>query len=211
CFMRVTESLESQKKRVKSCFFEFLKMRYLLDKSYGIYLGRNYYVPLQQIQDYINSLLLIDLFSVWEMAVDFIFESKDIQKPKNSKNKMSILKEQNILLQADYISWYTDWRNNIAHRTKRVEYYILNQAVKDIRKQLIEWDLYIDLPFCQYTNNESEKIFKTGVKIKDIIILEYFIKFEDQSGGMSTGWSETINLSFEDYLKSAKFNKHSTT
>jgi hypothetical protein len=148
--------------------------------------------------------LLIDLFSVWKLALNYVLEKNSIPNKRNLEMRMDALKKKNLLLQAEYIKWYTDWRNDIAHNNKRVEYYILNQAVDDIKKQLIAWDLFLDLPFHAYTYCESEKIFKTGVRIKDIVILEYFIKFEDQPGGMSTGWSETVNLSFNDYLESPK-------
>jgi hypothetical protein len=179
-------------------------MRFFLEKSFGMWLGKDYYVPIKEIPDYINSLLLIDLFSVWKLALNFVIEKHSIPKGDKLEIRMNALKKKNLLLQAEYIKWYTDWRNDIAHYNKRVEYYILNQAIDDIKKQLIAWDLFPDLPFRAYTYSESERIFKTGVKIENIIILEYLIKFEDQPGSRSTGWSEIVNLSFVDYLDSTK-------
>jgi hypothetical protein len=199
--METTDSLEKKKILVQSRFFEFIKMRYLLEKGFGLHLGRNVYVPLQQVSDYINSLLLVDLFSVWGIAVDFIFESRKISNPNALKKQMNVLKENGLLLQADYIKWYIDMRNEIAHKSRKVEFHILNQALDDIKKQLITWGIIPDYKFGQYIINVSDKVYRTGVSIDDIVIIEYKIEFQDQPSGISTSWGETVNLNYEDFSK----------
>jgi hypothetical protein len=204
--MGSTKSIEEKKLIIQSMFFEYLKMRYVLENGFGLHLGRNVYVPLQQISDYVNSLLMVDLFSVWEVVVNYMFESKKIPKPEKSKDKMNVLKDNGLLLQAEYIKWYVDWRNDIAHRSEKAELHILNQAFNDVKKQLVCWDIISDYQVGKYIIEAPERIYRMGVSLDGIIIIEYKIEFQDQPCGLTTSYGESVNLSFDEYLKKSGKN-----
>lgn len=193
--------MTNQKHEIESAFFEFLKIKTFLENGMGMRLGSHHYVPLQIIPLYINSLLIIDLFSVWELAVNYVFEINGHTNPKNSKRRMKILEENGLIENAGYIKWYIDWRNDVAHRLKKVEFFEINQATNDVQKQLVAWKFFTDFSIRIYYVNEDQNNYKIGVKINSNPILEYIINFTEQPEGLATGWSETVNLSLDDYLK----------
>ncbi|MCJ7447602.1 MAG: hypothetical protein MUO72_07915 [Bacteroidales bacterium] len=193
--------MTNKKHDIESAFFEFLKMKTFLENGMGMRLGSFHYVPLQIIPHYINSLLIIDLFSVWESAVNYFFEENGLTNPNSSKKRMKILEEKKLIENAAYIKWYIDWRNDVAHHLRKVELFELQQATNDVQKQMVAWKLIRNISFGFLYRKEDENNYKIGVRINSDPILEYTIKFTEQPGGLLTGWSETANLSLDDYLK----------
>lgn len=196
-----TDSTENSKKIIEYRFFEFQKMRTFLEKGFGVHLGRDHYVPFQIVPDYINSLLLVDLLSIWELAVDYILKKNGLVKVGSSERNIKLIEEKGFLLQPRYIKWYTTLRNDVAHRNSKIELYKVAQATEDIKNQLVSWNLITDLRFSQFTLDYKNDKFETGVRIDIVVILKYSVEFKLLPAGMSKGWSETVNLNFEEYLK----------
>jgi hypothetical protein len=194
------QELEISKHKIQSQFFEYLKMRKFFERSFYIRLGENRFVPFQIISDYIYSLLLIDLFSVCDLAINYVLMKNGYEKSRNSKKKIIFLEENNLIQQAAYIKWYKEWRNDVAHHLKKISYSELSQATEDIRKQLIAWEIFFDKQFDLFFENELPENYKMGVRIDKIRILEYSILFINQPVGLSPAWSETINLNIDSYL-----------
>jgi len=193
--------MTSKKRETESTFFEFWKMKTFLEIGVGIFVGDFRHVPIEIVKRYIHSQLLIDLFSVFELAINEVFNINGLEKPSRRKFYMTKLEENNLLISKPYIEWYLDWRNDAAHRRRKLEWSELNQAFEDIKKQLLAWKLIRDFDIRRYYVNESQDLYLIGARINETPILEYKIEFINQPTGMSPSWSETVNLSLNDYLK----------
>jgi len=186
---------------LQSRFFEFLKRRTLLEKNFCIALGRGYYLPLFEIPEAINSLLLVDLMGVWEEIIKYIFKLNNLIYISNGKQRMQQLTDLGLIEQPKYIAWYTDMRNDIAHRNARIDYSHLNQALNDIKNQLILWEIFWDYNITGYVENLENGIFNTGVRMDDIKILEYHAAFTKGENSNGVGWSKIIDLQYDEFKK----------
>ena len=188
------------KEDIDSLFFEFQKMYAFLQLGVGMHLGNFRFVPIQPAQNYVYSILLVDLFSIVDNALVKLFEREGLDPNMKLETRMLELEEKGLILNAPYFKWYKSWRNEIAHRNRKIEYFELNQAYEDVQKQLVFWKMVTDLKFSHYHREIDQDIVLIGSRIGDIPILEYRVRYIDQPLGKSPSWNVTINLSLIEFL-----------
>jgi hypothetical protein len=192
----------SKKNQIESKFFEFWKMKAFLEIGVGISVGKYQFAPIDVVSRYVNSQLLIDLFPVFELSVQEIFLINNLKLPEKKKYNLDVLNNNKLLINKPYVNWYIDWRNEVAHEGRKVEWSELNQAFEDIKEQLISWKLLRDFDIKRHYATEFPNVYKVGSRIKEIPILEYRVEFTNQPCGICPSWTKTIDLNLNDYLRS---------
>jgi len=193
---------------IESSLFEFLKRKAFLQMGVGIRIDAFQYAPLQDAQESIYSLLLIDLFNIFDEGIEQVFGANNL-KDERRKSRFRILRERNFIEDntAKYLLWYRDWRNNAAHRFKLIQYHELEQATTDIQKQLRAWHLINPVwHMNHYWEKISETPYKIGSRIDRIPILSYDVNYYGDPPTPShptkaSSIGKTIDLSLEDYLQ----------
>ena len=192
----------ASKNSVQSIFFEFLKRKAFLEIGIGVQIEKFQYVPIQEAQDTIYSLLLIDLYSVFDAAVDNVF-SNNRYKDEKDKSRLSILIEKGHIddNRANYLKWYKKWRNDAAHRFRQITYSELRQATRDVEKQLLDWKL-IDRSWdaFHYYQQLSPTSFQIGARIQDFPVMIYEVNFRSNPNP-ACSYGKTTNLSLDEYFE----------
>jgi len=116
-------------------------MRAFLENGVGIHVGHFRHVGIQVAQNYVNSMLLIDLYGIVDEALLILFKNERLPETIKLETRMAALNERGLLLNAPYLKWYKKWRNDVAHIGHRIDYSELTQACTDVQKQLVSWGL----------------------------------------------------------------------
>jgi hypothetical protein len=188
---------------IESAFYEFSKMKSFLENGVTKRVGNLPIVPINAAQAYVHSLLLVDLFSVFDQAYTHFFKHFKLKQQKG-KSKLKILEEEGYITNPRYLEWYRSWRNGTAHAFERIEHHKLNQATKDVGIQLSEWGLMSPrLRYWPYEVNVTDSHCKVGSRIygksikEDIIVLEFEVWSDRPNAGSS---KKTLDLSWSDFV-----------
>ncbi|MEO5599892.1 MAG: hypothetical protein ABIR06_03090 [Cyclobacteriaceae bacterium] len=117
--------------KIESAFYEFRKMKTFLEIGVTIYLPNIQYLPIDKAQEYVNSLLLVDLFSILDKEIDHFFNFHQLKQIKK-KNKLQILADAGYIKKPEHLHWYKSWRNETAHELTRHDWSYLNQATEEV-------------------------------------------------------------------------------
>jgi hypothetical protein len=181
---------------VESAFFEFSKMKSFLETGVTKRVHNIPLVPIQDAQQYVYSLLLVDLVSVFDMAVEHYFSFLRLKQVRR-KSKFTVLEENGHIQNPRYLDWYRSWRNDAAHKFSRIEFHQLRQATKDVGLQLQAWGMTSPmLAFSPYETTTVNSMAKTGAWVEGIVILEFEVWSHAPESGSSR---KTIDLSWEDF------------
>lgn len=189
---------------IESAFFEFRKMKTFLEIGVTIYIPNIQYAPIDKAQEYVNSLLLIDLISVWDKAVNHFFNFHKLELIKG-KSKPQILADAGHIKNPDHLHWYKSWRHETAHELARHDYSNLNQATDEVAKQFAAWGLLTGkLKFTRLWQEQPDGKWKVGARVGNIHILQYIVQSNQVPQGFSSSVGKSLDLSFDDFLKIAE-------
>ena len=187
--------------KLESAFFEFCKMKAFLENGVTKRVGNIQLVPIKEAQEYVHSLLIVDLISVFKQGVDHFFKHLNLKQVKG-KSKFTVLEENGHVKNPRYLEWYVSWRNSTAHEFARPQYHHLAQATKDVGIQFEEWGLISPrLKFWPYEVKVANTHYKTGSQINKIPILEFEVWSDNPDSSSSR---KTIDLSWGDFKEGYK-------
>jgi len=189
-------------REIESDFFEFRKMKAFLEMGVSVRVFHVPEAPIDKAQEYVNSLLLVDLISVLDRAIDHFFDFNKL-KQKKHKSKFTILEEAKQFIHPRNLEWYRSWRHETAHKGIRHEWYKVNQATEHVAQQFAHWGLLTGkLNFKHHYKDPIDGVVRIGSRIGDIPILEYKAWSIPVPVGVSASSQKTIDLSFEDFINS---------
>lgn len=193
---------------IESAFFEFRKMKAFLDTGVTVYVPDIQYVPVPKVQEYVYSLLLVDLMSVWDSAVNHFFDFYKLTKEPN-KSKFTSLTEAGHIKKPAYLAWYKEWRHKAAHALERHDYSKITQATDDVADQLAHWGLLSGkLKFIRLWQQQPDKTWRIGARVGNIPILAYTVQSVQVPQGFGSSAGISLDLSFTDFLKIAEHEIH---
>lgn len=154
------------------------------------------------VRKFVNAHLIIDLYSVFDKAVDVVFARQNLKEVKR-KSKLTLLQEEGLVFNHSYIQWYKEWRNDAAHHFGKLEGHMLNQASRDVKHQLVLWELVEDISVHSFSEKVNDDEFQYGATIAHLPVILNWIKYRRSDNGEVSGctYREDVNLSYDDYLK----------
>jgi hypothetical protein len=189
---------------IESAFFEFQKMKAFLQAGVSVDVPGVPHAPIDKAQEYVNSLLLIDLISVFDKAVEFQFGLLRLKEVKD-RSKFLILREAEQMTNPGQLWWYREWRHATAHNFERQDYSKLNQATEEVARQLAKWNFVSGtLNFWHHYREMPGGIRKIGSRVGEIPILEFEAWSNVVPSGQGASSRKTIDLSFEDFMNILK-------
>lgn len=193
---------------IESAFFEFRKMKAFLDTGVTVYVPDIPYVPLPKVQEYVYSLLLVDLMSVWDLALNHFFKHFKL-KPVSGKNPFQIVADAGHILTPAYLLWYKEGRNKAAHEFQRHDYSNITHATEVVADQLAHWGVLSGkLKFIRLWQEQPDKTWKIGARVGNIPILAYTVQSNEVPQGLSSSAGISLDLSYSDFLKAAETEIH---
>jgi hypothetical protein len=198
----MSHKMDNVKLNIASSYFEFQKRKALLETGIGIKLDGFTYIPLDVTQEYIYSLLFVDLISIFSNAAKYILKLNSIKASSTLNRNLKLLESKDLLIKPLYDNWYRDLRNKITHDIHRIEWYILRQASEDISIQMITWKLAFDIEVRKNIIKQTDKLFDIVVLANKTEILKYHIEFNSDNLSLGTAsWSTVLDLDLRQYLK----------
>lgn len=180
--------------------FEFLKAKAMLQTGVGLYVEGFKYTHFPVAQEYVNSRLLIDLLTVFDHGLDEFARNHSLEL---KKDKIQTLVELGHIEdnRAKYILWYKEWRNDVAHRSRLIQYHELDQPTSDIQKQLFAWKLTGRIwNIFHYYKKISDAHYQIGAIVGNIPILVYDVKYSEHKGNPAHSVGKSIELGLPQFL-----------
>lgn len=189
---------------IESLFFEFKKMKVFFGIGSGLQLIDFKVALISDIQEYLYSLLLIDLLSIFDEAVRQIIGVKKITI--HGRKRIEILEKENLIdsNRASYLKWYKEWRNDAAHRRRKISYSELNQVSNDIENQLLEWNFIRKFDIYPIYDKINDSLYTVGAKIGQQPVLKYEIGFMSNPKSQQQSTAKVIDITLSKYLELIK-------
>lgn len=184
---------------IDSQYFEFRKMRAFLETGIYIEVPGIPLAPIDVPQQYVNSLLLIDLISILDKSVDYFFRELKLI-PKRGISKFEQLSELGEIQSPQHFLWYKNLRNQSAHEFARHEWHFLNAATELISNQLEFWNINsATWNFSKYFERKESGKSYVGSKIDHQVILSYEVTENKVPVGISSSAGLHSNMNFTEF------------
>lgn len=187
---------------IESVFFEFRKMKAFLEMGVTVRVVDVPHAPFPLAQDYMNSILLVDLVSVLDMAVNHFFNYFKLTKSEDDKrSRLTIMADNGFIANPGNLKWYRDLRHKTAHALRRHEWHMLDQATNEVCEQFTKWGLTSGtLNFKHLYYRTETGATRIGSRIDQTPVLEYEAQSHQVASGFSASTSQITDLTFRQYM-----------
>jgi hypothetical protein len=183
-----------QKSDLRSLYFEYQKL------EAGILLPDGRFASNLSVRRFINSQLLIDLFTIVDKAINHQLNLWNIERVRGV-SPLTLLEQAGRMKGSKKLMWYKDWRNEAAHQLVKIEEYRLRQASDDVKFQLVELGLVDNITMRPYSRQLNNETYEYGAFVHDVPVLLHEILFRGSDGTSDRGctWQESLNLTYEQF------------